>query len=85
MSEVTEQKMDTNPAEIKEVNEAGLVFEGDTKTLRADNELRSTQMKEESKGPFTANQLGDSSVPLFMRDRESKKGNAQDEKDGTEE
>lgn len=84
MSEVVEQKLDTNSAEIKEVHEAGLITEEDTKTLRADNELRQ-KMKGESKGPFTGDQLSDSSVPLFMRGRESKKGNAQDEKDGTEE
>jgi len=73
MSEAIKQNADTSCAAFKEGVEAGLNSTEDTKDWKAGNELG---LKAE----------GETQEPLFMRDSpEGDKGNAQDEKDQTEE
>jgi hypothetical protein len=84
MSKDQEQNADTNSAEFKEGVEAGL--NSDTKNWTAGYDL-GQELKEEgeTKEPIDENPFDKPSVPLFMRDREGDRGNAQDEKDETEE
>lgn len=59
----------------------------DTNSAKAGNEL-GTELKEELAAEMQLEKklFRDPSIPVFMRDsREGKKGNAQDEKDETEE
>ncbi len=87
MSGDKEQHVDTNSAEFKEGVEAGLNGGKDMKNWKAGNEL-GLELKEEVKDdePVSKSLLKESSIPLFLSDSpEGKKGNAQDEKDGTEE
>ena len=86
MSRDVEQNVHTNSAEFKQGVEAGLNAGKDMKNWKAGNEL-GLELKEEVEGDerVTKSLLKDSSTPLFMSDSpEGNKGNAQDEKDETE-
>ena len=87
MSEDIEQSVDTNSAEFKQGVEAGLNGGKDMKNWKAGNELgQELKAEVEDDEPVSKNQLKEASVPLFMSDSsEGNKGNAQDEKDETEE
>ena len=87
MSGDKEQHVDTNSAEFKEGVEAGLNGGKDMKNWKAGNDLGEELKAEvEDDQPVTKSLFKETSIPLFMRDTsEGKKGNAQDEKDGTEE
>jgi hypothetical protein len=81
------QQVDTNSTDFKQGLEAGLNSAEDTKNWQAGNELGQelknevVNMKRLSEGIFK-----EPSPPLFLSDSsEGKKGNAQDEKDETEE
>ena len=77
-----EQNVDTNSAEFKQGVEAGLNDGKDMKDWKAGNEL-GQELKEEVKDD---ERVTKSLTPLFMSDNpEGNKGNAQDEKDETEE
>lgn len=82
-----EQQVDTNSADFKQGVEAGLNSAEDTKNWQAGNELGQELKDEvENKEPVSENLFKETSPPLFMSDSsEGKKGNAQDEKDETEE
>ena len=84
MSGDIEQLVDTNSAEFKQGVAAGLSAGKDMKNWKAGNEL-GLELKEEVEDdePVSKSLLKESSTPLFMR--EGNKGNAQDEKDETEE
>ena len=87
MSEDIEQSVDTNSAEFKQGVEAGLNGGKDMKNWKAGNEL-GQELKAEVKDekPMSKSPLKKSSIPLFMSNSpEGNKGNAQDEKDETEE
>jgi len=87
MSGDREQHVDTNSAEFKQGVEAGLNGGKDMKNWKAGNEL-GLELKEDVKDnqPVSESLFKESSIPLFMRDSPGgNKGNAQDEKDGTEE
>ena len=88
MSGDIQPHVDTNSDEFKQGVEAGLNVGKDMKNWKAGNEL-GLELKEEVEdddGPVTQSLLKESSTPLFMRDSpEANKGNAQDEKDETEE
>jgi hypothetical protein len=87
MSEEIKQSVNTNSAAFKGGIEAGLNSAEDTKNWKAGNEL-GKELKEEIEieAPVDTEPFREASVPLFMRDGlEGKKGNAQDEKDETEE
>ena len=79
--------VDTNSADFKQGVEAGLNSAEDTKNWQAGNELgRELKDEVENKEPVSENLFKEISPPLFMSERsEGKKGNAQDEKDETEE
>ena len=81
------QHVDTNSADFKQGVEAGLNSPEDTKNWQAGNELGQELKDEvENKEPVSASLFREPSPPLFMSDSsEGKKGNAQDEKDETEE
>ena len=87
MSVDIDQNVDTNSVEFKEGVEAGLNSEEDTKNWQAGNELGQDLKDEgEEKAPADKSLSDEPSTPLFMRDSaEGKQGNAQDEKDETEE
>ena len=83
MSEDIEQHVDTNSAEFKQGVEAGLNVGKDLKNWKAGNEL-GQELKEEVEDDEPVSK--ETSIPLFMSDSsEGNKGNAQDEKDETEE
>lgn len=87
MSEDIKQNVNTNSSAFKEGIQAGLNSAEDTKNWKAGNEL-GKELKEEVEieAPVDKELFRAASVPLFIRDgREGKKGNAQDEKDETEE
>ena len=87
MSRDTDQHVDTNSAEFKQGVEAGLNGGKCMENWNAGNEL-GRELKAEVKDdePVSKSPLKESSVPLFMRNSpEGNKGNAQDEKDETEE
>jgi len=81
------QHVDTNSANFKQGVEAGLNSAEDTKNWQAGNELgRELKDEVEDKEPVSEGLFKEPSPPLFMSDNsEGKKGNAQDEKDETEE
>ena len=87
MSEGVKQNVDTSSAEFKEGVKAGLNSTEDTKNWQAGIELGQELKDEgENKEPVSEVVLKESSTPLFIRDSQSgNKGNAQDEKDETEE
>ena len=87
MREDIEQNVDTNSADFKKGVKAGLNSAEDTKNWQAGNEL-GTELKNEveNQEPLSEGLAKEPSPPLFLSDRpEGKKGNAQDEKDETEE
>ena len=79
--------VDTNSADFKQGVEAGLNSSEDTKNWQAGNELGQELKDEaENKEPVSELLFKEPSPPLFMNTgSEGKKGNAQDEKDETEE
>jgi hypothetical protein len=81
------QDVNTNSAEFNEGVEAGLNSTENTKNWQAGNEL-GQELKDEGENTERISEelLRDASIPLFMRDiGGGNKGNAQDEKDETEE
>jgi len=87
MSGDIKQHVDTNSAEFKQGVEAGLNVGEDMKNWKAGNEL-GLELKEEVEGdaPVSKSPSKETSIPLFLSDSpEGNKGNAQDEKDETEE
>ena len=79
--------VNASSAEFNEGVEAGLNSTEDTKNWKAGNEL-GQELKDgsESEEPVSEELLKDPSVPLFMKvSAGGNKGNAQDEKDETEE
>jgi hypothetical protein len=84
-----DKKEDVNAgsAEFKQGVEAGLNSAEDTKNWKAGNELgRELREAGETKGPGYGCLNSRPPTPLFMRNSlEGRKGNAQDEKDTTEE
>lgn len=85
MSEV-KPPVDTCSAEFSEGVEAGLNSTEDTKNWKAGNELGLELKESENKEQSSEEHLKDSSIPLFMKASVGgNKGNAQDEKDETEE
>ena len=87
MSGDIEPHVDTNSAEFKQGVEAGLSGGKDIKSWKAGNELgQELKAEVEDDGLVSESLLKETSVPLFMSDSpEGNKGNAQDEKDQTEE
>ena len=87
MSEGLKQKVDTRSAEFKAGVEAGLNSTEDTKNWQAGIELGQERKDEgENKEPVSEILFKEPSTPLFIRDSKSgNEGNAQDEKDETEE
>jgi len=81
------QPVNTNSAEFKQGVEAGLNSVEDTKNWQAGNELGQELKNEvENKSPLSESLFKEPSTPLFLIDgSEGKKGNAQDEKDESEE
>ena len=79
--------MDTSYAEFKDGVKAGLNSTADTNNWQAGIELGQELKDEgENKEPVSEVVLKESSTPLFIRDRQGgNEGNAQDEKDETEE
>ena len=87
MSEDIKQQVDTDSTEFTEGVEAGLNSAEDTKNWKAGNALGQA-LKEEGviEKPISENPVDESSTPLFLRDSpDGRMGNAQDEKDETEE
>ena len=87
MSEDIKQYVDTNSVEFNEGVEAGLNSEENTNNWKAGNELGQA-LKDEGENGALADESPDKEHPtaLFMKDSpEGNKGNAQDEKDETEE
>jgi hypothetical protein len=81
------QDVNTNSAEFNEGVEAGLNSTENTKNWQAGEEL-GKELKDEGENTERISEelLRDASIPLFMRDiGGGNKGNAQDEKDETEE
>jgi len=87
MSGDIEQHVDTNSAEFKQGVEAGLNGGKDMKNWKAGNELgQELKAEVEDKESVSKGLLKETSIPLFLSDSpEGNKGNAQDEKDETEE
>lgn len=87
MSGDIKQHVDTNSVEFKRGVEAGLNGGKDMKNWKAGNELgRELKEEVEADEPVSKSLLKEPSIPLFLSDSpEGKKGNAQDEKDETEE
>jgi hypothetical protein len=81
------EHVDTNSADFKQGLEAGLNSAEDTKNWQAGNEL-GQELRDEvkNKEPGSGSLFREPLPPLFLSDSsEGKKGNAQDEKDETEE
>lgn len=87
MSEDIKQHVDTSSAEFKQGVEAGLNSTEDTKNWQAGIELGQELKDEgENREPVAEILAKESSTPLFIKDRQGgNEGNAQDEKDETEE
>ena len=87
MSEDIKPHVDTNSAEFKQGVAAGLHGGKDIKNWKAGNELgQELKAEVEDDEPAPESLLKETSIPLFMSDSpEGNKGNAQDEKDETEE
>ena len=85
MSEEITQSVNTNSTEFTEGVEAGLNSKEDTKNWKAGNELgRALKEDGENEEPVSESPVNEPATPLFMRDgQDGRKGNAQDEKDGT--
>lgn len=87
MREHIEQHVETNSAEFKRGVEAGLNSAEDTKNWEAGNELgQELKAEGEKNEPVSESRFKESETPLFLKDSPGgNEGNAQDEKDGTEE
>ena len=87
MSEDIKPHVDTNSAEFKQGVAAGLHGGKDIKNWTAGNELgQELKAEVEDDEPASKSLLKETAIPLFMSDSpEGNKGNAQDEKDATEE
>ena len=83
----TKDAVNTSSAKFNEGVEAGLNSTEDTKNWKAGNDLgQELKDESESKEQVSEELLKDSSVPLFVKvSVGGNKGNAQDEKDATEE
>jgi len=81
------QPVDTNSPEFKQGVEAGLNSVEDTKNWQAGHELgQELKTEVDNKSPLSESVFKEPSTPLFLIDgSEGKKGNAQDEKDESEE
>lgn len=87
MSEGVKRNVDTSSAQFKEGVKAGLNSTADTKNWQAGIEL-GQELKDEGENNEPVSEIlsKEFSTPLFMKDRQgSNEGNAQDEKDETEE
>lgn len=87
MIEDTKQNVDTGSVQFKKGVEAGLNSTKDTKNWKAGNEL-GQELKDEgdNREPGFVSPPKESSTPLFAsRNPGGNQGNAQDEKDETEE
>jgi hypothetical protein len=87
MSRDIEQHVDTNSAEFKQGVEAGVDGGKDMKNWKAGNELgQELKAEVEDDEPVSKSLSKKTSIPLFLSNSpEGNKGNAQDEKDETEE
>ena len=86
MSEGLKQNVNTSSAEFKEGVKAGLNSTEDTKNLQAGIELgKELKDDREYNEPVSEIRSKESSTPVFIKDRQGNEGNAQDEKDETEE
>ena len=86
MSGNIKQHVDTNSAEFKQGVEAGLNGGKDMKNWKAGNELGQELKAEVKDEEPVSKSLLKQTTPLFLSDSpEGNKGNAQDEKDETEE
>ena len=80
-----QRDVNTRSTEFKEGVEAGLNSAEDTKNWIAGNDL-GQELKDKTGNKTPDDGINSSSMPLFMRStQERPKGNAQDEKDETEE
>ena len=85
MSGDIEQHVDTNSVEFKQGVEAGLNGGKDMKNWKAGNEL-GQELKADVGDDVPVSETPLKEIPLFLSDSpEGDKGNAQDEKDETEE
>jgi hypothetical protein len=87
MSEDIKQPVDTSSSKFKEGVKAGLNSTADAKNWQAGIEL-GQELKDEAENnePVSEILFRESPTPLFIRDRQGgNEGNAQDEKDETEE
>ena len=85
MIEELQPDVNTSSSEFKDGVEAGLNSAENTKNWIAGNDLGQA-LKDETVDKKPAGKLGIPSTPLFMRSSpECVRGNAQDEKDATEE
>ena len=87
MSGDIQQDIDTNSDEFKQGVEAGLNVGKDMKNWKAGNDLGLELKAEvEDDEPVSKSHIRETSTPLFLSNSpEANKGNAQDEKDETEE
>lgn len=87
MSEEIKQHVDTSSAEFKQGVEAGLNSTEGTKNWQAGIELgQELKYEGENREPVAEILAKEFSTPLFIKDRQGgNEGNAQDEKDETEE
>ena len=87
MSEDIKQPVNTSSSKFKEGVKAGLNSTEDTKNWQAGIELGQELKDEgENKEPISDILSKEPSIPLFVKDRQGgNEGNAQDEKDETEE
>ena len=87
MSEDVKQYVDTSSAEFKQGVDVGLNSIKDTQNWQADIELGQELKDEgENKEPVSGDLYKESSTPLFLSGGQGgNEGNAQDEKDKTEE
>jgi hypothetical protein len=86
MSGDIQPHVDTNSDEFKQGVEAGLNVGKDMKNWKAGNELGLELKAEVEDDEPVSKSLNETSIPLFMSNSpEANKGNAQDEKDETEE
>ena len=87
MSGDIKQHVDTNSAEFKQGVEAGLNGGKDTENWKAGNELgQELKAEVEDDEQVSKSLFKEPSTPLFMSDSpDGNQGNAQDEKDETEE
>ena len=86
MSENQKTNVNANSPEFRRGGEAGLKSEENTKNWQAGNELGQELSGKQAKDPDEEIINKELDIPLFLRDSsEGQKGNAQDEKDKTEE